>query len=52
MYQFILLHWFDYLNKIPINIKVAADEGNSQNEIWHWANNEIEVAVQSCLLAW
>ena len=28
---------------------VATDEGNSQNEIWHWTNDEIGVAVQSWL---
>ena len=25
---------------------VATDEGNSQNEMWHWTNDEIGVAVQ------
>ena len=28
-----------------IKIKVATDEGNSQNEIWHWTNDEIGVAI-------
>ena len=31
----------------PIEINMATDEGNSQNEIGHWANDEIGVAVQS-----
>ena len=39
----------DYLKKTSIKINVVTDKGNSQNEIGYWANNEIEVAVQSWL---
>ena len=39
----------DYLNKILIKINVATDEGNTQNETWHWTNSEIGVAVQGWL---
>ena len=49
MYQLIPLHSCDYLNKISIKTNVATDEGNSRNEMWHWTNNEIGVAVQSWL---
>ena len=48
----------DYLKKLSIQINEETDEGNSQNEIWHWTNNEIGVAVQSWpwvqveLMAW
>ena len=34
-------------NSIKTNI--VTDKSNSQNETWHWTNNEIEVAVQSLL---
>ena len=37
----------DYLNKISIKTNVATDEGNSRNEMRHWTNDEIGVAVQS-----
>ena len=47
MYQIILLHSSDYFKKTLIKINVVTDEGNSGNEIGHWANNEIGVAVQS-----
>ena len=50
MYQLIPLHSCDYLNKISIKTNVATDEGNSRNEMWHWINDEIGVAVQSWLL--
>ena len=43
------LHSCDYLNKISIKTNVATDEGNSRNEMWHWTNDEIGVAVQSWL---
>ena len=33
-----------------IKINVATDEGNSWNEIWNWANDEIGVAVERWLL--
>ena len=36
-----------YLQKISIKINVATDEGNSQNELWHWTKDEIGIAVQS-----
>ena len=29
-----------------IETNVVTDEGNSWNEIWHWVNDEIVVAVQ------
>ena len=43
----ILLHSCDYYKKILTKIKGATDEGNSQIEIWHLGQNEIEVAVSS-----
>ena len=46
---YIPLHSFDYLQKISIKINVVRDEGNSRNETWHRANDEIGVAVQSWL---
>ena len=49
MYQLIPLHSCDYLKKLSIQIKVATDEGNSRNEMWHWRNDEIGVALQSLL---
>ena len=49
MYQLIPLHSCDYLNRISIKTNVATDEGNSRNEMWHWINGEIGVAVQSWL---
>ena len=33
--------------KISIKINVATDKGNSRNDIGHWTNDEIVVAVQS-----
>ena len=42
----------DYLKKTSIKINVATDEGNSRNEIEHWTNDEIGVAVQSWLWVW
>ena len=45
MYQFIPLHSCDYLKKVSIMMDVATDQGNSRNEIGHWANDEIGVAV-------
>ena len=41
MYQIIPLHSRDYLKKILVEANVATDEGNSRNEIEHWANDEI-----------
>ena len=52
MYQIIPLHSRDYLKKILVEANVATDEGNSRNEIEHWANDEIGVAVQSWLSVW
>ena len=49
MYQIIPLHSRDYLKKTSIKINVVTDEGNSRNEIEHWTNDEIGVAVQSSL---
>ena len=46
MYQFIPLHACDYLKKISIKINVGTDENNIRNEISHWTNDEIGVAVQ------
>ena len=34
---------------MSIKLKKVTDEGKSRNEIWHWTNNEIGVAVQSLL---
>ena len=39
----------DYLNKNWMKTTVATDKGNSQNEMWHWTNDEIGVPVQSWL---
>ena len=47
MYQLIPLHSCDYLDKISIKTNVATDEGNSRNELWHWTNDEIGVAVDN-----
>ena len=49
MYQYIPLQSTDYLKKISIEINVATDKGNSQNEIGYWRNDEIGVPVQSWL---
>ena len=49
MYQLIPLPSCNYLNKILIKTNVVTDEGNSRNEMWHWTNDEIGVAVQSWL---
>ena len=49
MYQLNLLRSYDYLQKLSIQLNVATDEGNSWNEMWHWKNDEIGVAVQSQL---
>ena len=46
---FLPLHARDYLKKTSVKINVATDEGNSRNEIGHWANDQIGVAVQSWL---
>ena len=47
-----ILHSCDYLKKLSIQINVVSDEGNSWNEMWHWTNNEIGVAIQSWLWVW
>ena len=49
MHQIIPLHSRDYLKKLSIKINVATDEGNTRNEIGHWASDKIGVAVQSWL---
>ena len=46
---FIPLHSRDYLNKNSMKTNVVTDEDNSRNEMWHWTNDEIGVAVQSWL---
>ena len=33
VHQFILLHPYDYLQKVLIKINVATDESNNRNEI-------------------
>ena len=48
MYQLIPVHSCDYLNKMLIKANVT-DDGNSWNEVWHWTNDEIGVAVQNWL---
>ena len=49
MCQFILLHSCDDLKTISVKINVVTEESSRPNEIWHWTNNEIGVAVQSWL---
>ena len=49
MYQLNPLHSYDYLQKISVKLNMATDKDNSQNEMWHRANDEIGVAVQSWL---
>ena len=49
MYQIIPLHSRDYHKKTSVKINVVIDKGNSRNEIGHWTNDEIGVAVQSWL---
>ena len=49
MYQLILLHSCDYLNKILTKPNVVTDKDNDRNEMWHWTNNEIGMPVQSWL---
>ena len=50
-YTHIYIHIYscDYLNKNSMKINLATDEGNSRNEMSHWTNDEIGVAVQSWL---
>ena len=56
--MYISLHLCDYLHKISIKTNVASDKGNSRDEMWHWTNDEIGVAVESSvwvrveLIAW
>ena len=52
MYEIIPVRSRDYLNKTLVKINVATDEGNSRNEIRHWVNDEIRMAVQSWLWVW
>ena len=49
MYQLIPLNSCDYLNKTLIKANEVTGEDNSQNEMWHWTNDDIGVAVQSWL---
>ena len=49
MFQLIPLHSYDYLNKISISKNVVTDQSNSRNEMRHWTNHEIGVAVQHWL---
>ena len=35
----------DYLSKSSIKTNLGTDKGNSQNETWHWTNDEIGVAL-------
>ena len=49
MFQFISLHSYDDLRKISIKRNVVTDKDNSRNEIWHWTNDKVGVAVQSWL---
>ena len=46
MYLFIPLHSYDYLKKILIKIIMVTDKSTTWNEIWHWTNDKIGVAVQ------
>ena len=41
-----MLHSCEYLKETSIKINVATDEDNSRDEMWHWTNDEIGVAVQ------
>ena len=41
-----------YVSIYSIKINMATDEGNSRNEIWHWTDDEIGVAVQNWLWVW
>ena len=38
--------------KNSMKANMATDEGNSRNEMWHWTNDEIGVAVQSWRWVW
>ena len=49
MYELIQLHSRDYLNKTSNKASVGTNEGNSRNEMWHWRNDQIAVAVQNWL---
>ena len=37
------------LNDVCFLFWIPSDEGNSRNEMWHWTNDEIGVAVESWL---
>ena len=52
--QWILQDWLplDYLMEISIKTNMATNEGNSRNEIGHWANSELGVVVESWLWVW
>ena len=49
MYQFILPHSSAYLKKNSFKINVVTYQSIKQNEIWHWRDDEIGLAVQSWL---
>ena len=49
MYQFIPLHSCDYPKKISIKINVGTDIDNGRNEIWHWTDDGIRMAVKNQL---
>ena len=49
IYIYSPLHSCDYLNKTSIKTNVATYECNSRNEMLHWTNDEIGLAVQSWL---
>ena len=48
--EFIPLHSYDSTNKISIQVNVVTDKGVSQNDIFHWTNDEIGVSVESWFL--
>ena len=49
MYQIVLLHSCDYLEKTSIKKTWRMAKSNGWNEMWHWTNDEIGVAVQRWL---
>ena len=52
--QWIPQDWLplDYLMEISIKTNMVTNEGNSRNEIGHWANDELGVVVESWLWVW
>ena len=47
--QLIQQHSCDYLRKTSVNETWRLIKANSRNEMWHWTNNEIGVAIESWL---